>query len=70
MAFQLSSCILTREFPLYGPLLGVAGLLPCINFGLHDIAELARGASACDLAAAMKKLGVPLKQAAQIVPSQ
>jgi hypothetical protein len=36
----------------------------------YDLAELARRASAFDLAAAMKKLGVQFKQAAHIAPSQ
>jgi hypothetical protein len=36
----------------------------------YDIAELAHRASTFDLATAMKKLGVPFNQAAQIVPSQ
>lgn len=36
----------------------------------YDIAELARRASTFDLAAAMKKLGVPFNQTAQITPTQ
>jgi hypothetical protein len=36
----------------------------------YDIAELARRASAFDLAATMKKLGVPFNQTVHIVPSQ
>jgi hypothetical protein len=36
----------------------------------YDIAELARRASTFDLAAAMKKLGVPFNQATQIAQTQ
>jgi hypothetical protein len=35
----------------------------------YDMAELARRASTFDLAAVMKKLGVPFNQAAKIAPT-